>query len=345
MIVDDKAIRRNTPSASIRGRIAHALEFTTNRHVPGPGKYDVRNNKYRTTCYSFGNPPSRDTRSLENKRNDVPGPGTYTAKDKFGSDAKSFSLLGKFSKIKNQMESNPGPGSYNADRYKKKNPPSYTLKGAVSDDPIMREKKSTPAPGIYNPKDDFVKKQTPNISFGPRPPKPPKSDAKKDGPGPGSYALPSTLNSSKGAVMVGSRSESRIPRQESPGPGAYSNGLSSTFLKTNKNILIVGKPKNTDKAKVVNSPGPGAYEIDKHVFYQDSKKISFGHGDRFKQPALPNNKDMPGPGTYTYSNDIFKPKGKENKIFKIFIDFGTRTPFWGGNDNETVRLGHIHHNF
>lgn len=300
------------------------LDLTSNRYVPGPGNYEVRDNRFKSPSFVFGNPSSRnlsegDKNGKRNHRIDNgPGPGSYTRKDEFGKTAKGFSILGRFSTIKNQLETNPGPGTYDLDRFSKTHGPSFSLKGATSEDPIMREKKSTPAPGAYNPKDDYVRKGISRIAFGPRPPKPPKSDAKTDGPGPGSYKIPSTLQTSKGAVMIGSKgniglngSKSQTNfsvRHESPGPGAYLKTTTS-FLSGNKGALIVGKPKHTDKAKTEHSPGPGAYDVDKKVFDNDTQKISFGHGERFKLAAMPN-KETPGPGTYSYSNDIYKSKGR-----------------------------------
>ena len=212
------------------------------------------------------------------------------------------------------MDTNPGPGYYDANKFNKTQGPSFSLKGATSEDPIMREKKSTPAPGMYNPKDELVRKHGGGIAFGPRPPKPPKSELKVDGPGPGSYKLPTTLNQSKGGVlMTSSHSEPKLKVvSDSPGPGAYMSSTSG-FLNSKRGILIIGKPKGTDKANQEHSPGPGAYEVRQGHTRTRSNSNYFGHGDRFKLAAQPDNKDMPGPGSYTYSNELYKPKGRVKK--------------------------------
>ena len=102
-----------------------------------------------------------------------------------------------------------------------------------------------PSSWLYNPKDDYVKKSIPTISFGPRPPKPPKNAAKSDGPGPGSYTIPTTLDTSKGAVLLGRVETSKSKgRYDSPGPGAYAVTSDNPTFKSKKGVLLLGRPKD-----------------------------------------------------------------------------------------------------
>lgn len=184
----------------------------------------------------------------------------------------------------------------------------------------MREKVSMPEAGRYNPKDDYVRKNYGSIAFGPRPPKPPSTLAKVEGPGPGSYTVPTTLERRIGAVMVGNKGQPRRPRFNSPGPGSYSltmnnfgtgtkrgiillsrpkekrhsetspgpgsyNTPSKTFVSSNKGIILLGR-HNTESTKET-SPGPGQYEVKAKYFNNDMRKISFGHGNRFQTFTSP----------------------------------------------------------
>ena len=161
MNIDDSAVRRKPPSAVIRGRQQMFLEFTTNRFVPGPGQYDAKDIKFRSTSFAFGNPQDLKSKS-KLKLNDTPGPGAYTisfrkkliwniclpetyckVRDDFGIGAKAVSILGRHDEGLNRKEKlnfSPGPGSYNVEKFNKTTGPMFSLKGAVSEDPIMREK-------------------------------------------------------------------------------------------------------------------------------------------------------------------------------------------------------------
>ena len=143
---DDSAIRKKSPAALIAGKTPHMLELTSNRFVPGPGKYnpkDVRNDKGVKFMA-----PSRSNKSKDKRRNLTPGPGAYKIKDDFGLNAKSVSIQGRHEEYmvrKNKLHFTPGPGAYNIDRFNKTAGPSFSIKGAVSEDPIMREKQKVPA--------------------------------------------------------------------------------------------------------------------------------------------------------------------------------------------------------
>ena len=190
----------------------------------------------------------------------------------------------------------------------------------------------TPSAGQYNPKDDFIKKSQGVISFGPRPPKPPKNGAKKDGPGPGSYTLSSTLCSSNGVFIGGGsnahefhgqpNSASELKgRNISPGPGAYDDKSRSLGSST-RGVILLGRHK--DHSIKNDTPGPGTYQVKPKYFENDSQKISFGLGDRFQNHTSPlDNKakgakmggkadnSIPGPGTYTVKDS---PQGPQFSI-------------------------------
>jgi hypothetical protein len=173
-----------------------------------------------------------------------------------------------------------------------------------------------PPPGQYNPKDDFVRKSNPSIVFGPRPPKPPKSAVKTDEPGPGAYTLPSTLESSKGVKMVGSRNEPKN-RHESPGPGAYSQTFYEFGRSPKRNIILLSRPK--EKSSKDQTPGPGAYEPESKNFVSSSKGIILlgRHKENIeKDPG-------PGPGAYDVRAKYF-----DDDIKKVSFGRGNRFTYY-----------------
>ena len=141
--IDDKAIRKNSPVATLRGKSSNMLELTSNRFVPGPGQYNVHDPRIKTTGFLFGNAPQLDIKKQKD-RYQSPGPGSYQYKDKFGQGAKAVTILGRnrsFSLDQKKSSSLPGPGTYTVnDRVSRTSAPSFTIKGAISEDPIVREK-------------------------------------------------------------------------------------------------------------------------------------------------------------------------------------------------------------
>ncbi|CAI2359920.1 unnamed protein product [Moneuplotes crassus] len=360
---DDSAIRKKNPSALIYGRSPHMLEFTSNRFVPGPGKYNPSDNK-KTNTVVFGQPPDPNFEKKNRERHLTPGPGAYKTMTNFGTNAKSVTILSRNEEGPKQRELrhfSPGPGAYNIDRFNKTHGPSFSIKGAVSEDPIFREKAAVPASGTYYPRDDFVKKGIPSISFGSRPPKPPKGGIKSDGPGPGSYKIPSTLNTRKGAVISGTYNErgrnsrgfsagrnsrgfsaggnaasrsksSKFKRNNSlPGPGSY-NPDSNGFGKTKKNVIIMSRPK--EKPPNYDTPGPGSYQDPKGIGAEGNTKGVILLG-RYKEDLSKQN-DSPGPGAYDikrnkFNNGIASATFGHGKRFKYSF---TGDPNHKGNNSK-----------
>ena len=271
------------------------LELTSNRFVPGPGQYNPKEVRINRSV-GFGNPPDEKIKEKHKNRHYTPGPGAYRTRDDFGVGAKAVSILGRNEKEpKDKIFFSPGPGAYDSDKFNRTAGPSFSIKGAVSADPIMREKMKVPASSSYNPKDEFVRKSIPSINFGPRPPKPPKRSTKLDGPGPGSYKIPSTLDTRKGVKISENYYEKNRSLSESQEFSAGRNtvGGSSPFRKSNKRY----RKKNS-------GPGPGAYNLTAQNFGKNCKKnIIF-----LSRPKEKSNKfSTPGPGAYTNNvNEIGK---------------------------------------
>lgn len=322
-MINDSAIRKRSPVATLKGRTAHMLDLTSNRDVPGPGKYDARDPTHVAHTFAFGHAPLKGD-NARNSRYQSPGPGSYNIRKNFGEGSKSVTILGRYetsTKSRVKLLDSPGPGAYNIDKnYNSisggvfnRTSPAFSLKGAVSEDPIMREKKMMPPPGLYNPKDDFVRKKPAGISFGPRPPKPPRTAQKTGEPGPGDYKIPSTLDTTKGTKIAALYNDKPKDRHNSPGPGTYFKSLSEigpsskrgiillsrpkdkkekyptpgpgaydqksqTFVSSSKGIILLGRHKESTGE---SGPGPGAYDVKAKYFDSENKKISFGHGDRF----------------------------------------------------------------
>lgn len=111
---NDNAVRHKSPSAIVTGRTAHTLDFTSKRQNPGPGQYEPRYNKFRSTSFVFGNAPLAPNKNKLKLKN-LPGPGSYQPKDDFGVGTKAFSILGRLnshSKSQSKLKESPGPGTY-----------------------------------------------------------------------------------------------------------------------------------------------------------------------------------------------------------------------------------------
>jgi hypothetical protein len=181
-----------------------------NKDVPGPGHYKLNGTMDKGKGISFGS-GNRNETSQERHAKGIPGPGTYKVPDFVGNDTKGVVIAGKIEeKIPDRA---PGPGQYHSPN-KRNEGPSYSISGHRTDDPIMKEKQKIPPPDSYNPDDSYVRQKAPTITFGSKP----KDTKLEQNPGPGAYALKTTLAGP--SIYIGEKHQAKS-KELSPGPAAY----------------------------------------------------------------------------------------------------------------------------
>ena len=139
-----------------------------------------------------------------------------------------------------------------------------------------------------------------------------------DTPGPGVYAVPSSIGNqassrkpNANAFSFGARTgDPPQTRTQSPGPGTYvapsAFGNQAMSTKANGPAKSFGQrlpdPKQRSDA---SSPAPGAYELPSG---RSSRAATFGIGERLKHPTS----DAPGPGTHEVPS-AFGPQADSTK--------------------------------
>jgi Sperm-tail PG-rich repeat len=118
-------------------------------------------------------------------------------------------------------------------------------------------------------------------------------------PAPGSYNLPSTLNTKTGPRYTkDSPLRDQVVTDYTPGPGSYNT--TQPIGKFAPKFSM--RPKNL-RTRSNDSPPPNAYQP---VFIYNTayKNITFGIGERnfIKKPSI----DIPGPGAYEYRSEFTK---------------------------------------
>mmetsp|Transcript_33448 Transcript_33448/g.73183 ORF Transcript_33448/g.73183 Transcript_33448/m.73183 type:complete len:205 (+) Transcript_33448:44-658(+) len=150
---------------------------------PGPGSYleclpEKLAKHGRIPKYTFGS-GSR----AEPKRQQIPGPGTYTPRRGVG-EGPVFSLLPRRDQG-SPREKHPGPGSHNLPELLSKTSPRITMLPRRED---STERRTLPGPGDYGPRDHLASTAAPGWGFGSASQRPKEvADGVRPTPGPGSY--------------------------------------------------------------------------------------------------------------------------------------------------------------
>ena len=130
----------------------------------------------------------------------------------------------------------------------------------------------------------------------------PHNEKGKDSPPPGSYYIPTTLDTKGPRIVKASHFPIINYKHSTPGPGTYD--ASPTLGKDSPKYTFHG---TTPVNKISQSPAPGFYSPKTTVTeFSGFREISFGVGERiFLRKSLNN---VPGPGTYDISSlfDRFK---------------------------------------
>ena len=331
----DKTNTGHTISKTKR-EINIATYSTNNISTPGPGRYNSDiNNKAKSPSFSMKGKGNNDTFVVKK----TPGPGSYINPDVFGKDAPKYSMP-KNEHNKTTIDKNgysnksmflsssnmltPGPGRYNINEgitFTKDNSKGFKLGTQKRD---FKYSNNNPGPGEYSPK-QVHKGKTPQYSLGKTKRIETEEDINKkmnrvSSPGPGRYnvlegmSISSNVNKNKGFTM--SAKPKTIKPSEVPGPGNYSEKLSS--VKGNTSAFSFPRAMKSSNFDSV-TPGPGRYNNNFNSSTISSViTLKFGKDSKNK----PNVSETPGPGQYKIPcsirdvNDFQKVGGKFDDTFK-----------------------------
>jgi len=230
---------RSMPSISMAGKLSSTEEV----HVTvSPGTYRLprteKTSKHRKApSFGFGDAPQRARPALRQ----IPGPGSYDAKDTRYPTAKkaSFGTSPARGRPLPVRRNGPGPGA-------------YRLKSVGDDCPVVRfqgrarepepASKLLPGPGAYSPLPSWLHegtskfKSSTKVGFGTSG-REPFGGRSTDMPGPGAYAPEECVPIGEGSAKFSfqtRRQQHYLEEFLAPGPGEYpigtSFGYTSTFL-------------------------------------------------------------------------------------------------------------------
>ena len=259
---------KNAPSFSIGGVKGDGK--IPGKDMPGPGQY-YSPERPQTGGFHFG---SEQRKGLANK-NDMPAPGQYTIPTRMGTEGKSIVIAGRYEDKKDTNQ--VGPGQYTIPSTN--TGPKFSMGAGEKGFKVSKDASLGPSPGSY----DVSGKHHPGgVVFGTD-----KRDhsRKDDMPGPGNYAIPSTITQ-KGISIQGRHDIKE--KEKAPGPGAYENPNDPS--KTHGGKVSFGTGAKSSVLKDSGAPGPGQYLI--KMPYDKGPKIGQDLRDK------PQKSDMPGPGQY-----------------------------------------------
>lgn len=167
------------PSFSMSG--VGGEQYNPTKGMPGPGTYDV--SLRPGTGIKFGT----DKRDGSNERGDMPGPGQYQIPSTIMKDGKNIIITGRHEDKKdvNQV----GPGQYQLPSML--SGPKYSMGSENKGTKLNKDALMNPPPGTYTVDPNAGKHGAPGIVFG----KEVRDRMKADQmPGPGNYAVPSTID-------------------------------------------------------------------------------------------------------------------------------------------------------
>ena len=258
-----------------------------NLENPGPGAYDIRFKFPDGPSYSMATKPQKFLEEMI-----TPGPAAYNPLKK--NEKQSYTFGHKY-KEKNK-EITPGPGNYDLRKEKDLLVPSSIFgheKKFESDN-----KNKSPGPGRYNGDINTTNLQHPKYSFGKEKR---VTDKINENPGPGNYMHKEYVGREGRKISIGLKFKSKST-ENIPGPGQYTTDNYDPILKKLPDIKI-GKANRFSTSNLFeDNPGPGQYDNDK-VKYVKVNKPSWKIGTSKRKP-LSDIVDSPGPGEYNISKNI-----------------------------------------
>jgi len=260
------------PEVSMKFGQRSSLNGLMGTFGPGPAAYNTRRAD-NSPKYGFGTGPKM-VRSSSTEG--VPGPGKYST---FTASGRGVVFSGK--PVIKPLDSNPGPGSYSP-----KDPvtsPSIGIEGGKRAPFLIA--KDLPGPGEYNPSNPVHRiVHSTNLNMSARRPLGPIDPT----PGPGTYAVPSTVEDGPKVSIGGRRGELSMPRPV-PGPGAHSPSFD--IIHSHRPMAGISSSQRSVLSHTSGSPG-AKYEVAKRF---DGPAWTFKKDSGVK---LDDSLDDVGPGLY-----------------------------------------------
>ena len=270
----------------------------SNEVTPGPGNYNLRNDKQLLVpSYKFGNEKKRGL-ELEGSKG-VPGPGNYNYNADPLHEKHPKYTFGKEQRGDYIPNRNPGPGQYDYKHYIGKEGPRITMSAKYGNPLAVGDSKYVPGPGQYGETNlNKYRPKTPAYRIG---------TAKRQGlynsldnPGPGQYGPDRCTNQVRPKtptwkIGTGKRPDLNPGDKTVPGVGNYniSKGIGSGGPK----YTMVGKGNMGDVKNGV--PGPGQYS-GTDAIYRKNPSWKIGTGCRNDDLKRVIREGVPGPGMYEY---------------------------------------------
>ncbi|KAH0577210.1 SHIPPO 1-like protein [Spironucleus salmonicida] len=202
------------PAASLGSRTAIPSDKQT--HDVGPGAYNDPTAAFKFT-QKGSTGATLGSRTFVDKVSTNPGPGTYAAPTQFNNNNAGSTLAGR---VKQQKISDvPGPGTYCPSPTRYSTAPALggrTFKPGVQDWEI-RKKADAPSPDTYNLNN---RDKGRNISLASRSP----IKVGNENPGPGSYSIKGDFDRQGVGASFAGRTEVGTGKDSVPGPGTYALG-------------------------------------------------------------------------------------------------------------------------
>ena len=283
-------------------RIGNAKRIFNKREaVPGPGSYNIPSLFPKGFKYKIGK------YFLHEKLDISPGPLTYRPLVKSNSCFYSFGLKGKYLK----PNDSPGPGKYNLRKKKDLIKSSYIFgKEKRITSSSLEYNKYTPGPGNYKLSKDAIKKRNPQYSFG-REER--KNLEKTLSPGPGAYNHKDYVGKEGQKISI-SKKFMKFDDINDVGPGHY-NHTDLNFYKPKSPSYQIGKYKRFIISNdSLLTPGPGNYNTHiKYIPVLKKKEPRCRIGKAKRRPFIDIDKYVPGPGKYS----IIKKTGEESPCYTM----------------------------
>ena len=306
-------------SSYIFGKEKRVISSITNynRLTPGPGKYKYNKDavKIRNPKYSFGKEERKNCTNNELS----PGPGSYNHKEYLGKEGQKISISEKFKHMYSEIN-DIGPGQYNHTDLNFYKPKSPSMKiGKNKRFKTSKEFLISPGPAKYNQIKaiNLIKNNEPRWKIGTAKRRP-LIEIDRFIPGPGKYNLAKITGKDSPHYSMGLKTKLVKDGLNPPGPGKYNIDKADVDVYEHSPSWKIGTEKKIKSLKFYkNTPGPGSYTINSSRNFRPK----FAFTNQKRGYLIINN--YPGPGAYHIPcsfeelNSYTRIKGKFNDEFKF----------------------------
>ena len=220
---------------------------------------------------------------ITKKNNKSPGPSEYEQQSTIGRDCPKFTISGKIEPKERNDQDDKGIG-YQVIPSSVGNGPKYSLRGR----PKEAKQEQTPGPSYVPP---AFGKDAKTSAFHIK--REPKGKNEKTSPGPGEYAVPSTIGAGKKFSMKGRVFPPEMGESAGPGPAEYNPEFDAVMPKVQQSSMHIRPAERKQKD---TGPGPGLYSIPSTL---NQNPVSF-----HKRTEQHIDKISPGPAKYNYDPQI-----------------------------------------